>query len=68
MKFILFRRWMVVKGSKQRNQRHIPRMALIRPSFTSSGLQIDAPGMPPLVIPYTPLPEDIIDIEFVSSN
>jgi len=57
------RRWMVVKGARQHNQLHTSRMALIRPSFTSLGLQIDAPGMPSLVIPYTPLPEDIIEIE-----
>ena len=56
---------MVIKGARQRNQRHMPRMALIRPSFTSSGLQIDAPGMSSLIIPYTPLPEDIIEIEYL---
>jgi hypothetical protein len=61
----LFSRWMVVKGVRQHNQLHTSRMALIRPSFTSSGLQVDAPGMPSLVIPYTPLPEDIIEIEYV---
>ncbi len=55
---------MVVKGARQRNQRHMSRMALIRPSFTPSGLQIDAPGMAPLLIPYSPLPEDIIEIEY----
>jgi hypothetical protein len=58
---------MVIKGVQQHNQLNKSRMALIRPSFTSSGLQIDAPDMPTLVIPYTPLPEDIIDIEFVST-
>jgi hypothetical protein len=41
-------------------------MALIRPSFTPSGLQVDAPGMAPLIIPYTPLPEEIIEIEYIS--
>ncbi len=56
---------MIVKETRQQNQRHIPRMALIRPSFTPSGLQIDAPGMAPLIIPYSPLPEDIIEIEYV---
>ena len=56
---------MVVKGARQRNQRHMPRMALIRPTFTAAGLQVDAPGMTPLVIPYSPLPEDIIEIEYV---
>ena len=59
----LSRRWMIVHGLRQRNQRHLPRMALIRPSFTASALQVDAPGMAPLVIPYSPLPEDIIEIE-----
>ena len=54
---------MIVHGLRQRNQRHLPRMALIRPSFTASALQVDAPGMAPLVIPYSPLPEDIIEIE-----
>lgn len=57
---------MVVKGTRQQNQRILPRMALIRPSFTSSGLQIDAPEMAPLLIPYSPLPEDIIEIEYIS--
>ncbi|CAF1176400.1 unnamed protein product [Adineta steineri] len=57
------RRWMLVKDGRQRNQRHLSRMALIRPSFTSLGLQVDAPGMTPLVIPYSPLPDDIINIE-----
>jgi hypothetical protein len=57
---------MIVKGARQQNQLHMSRMALIRPSFTSSGLQIDAPGMTSLFIPYYPLPEDIIDIEYVS--
>jgi hypothetical protein len=56
---------MVVKGVRQYNQNHKSRMALIRPSFTSSGLQIDAPGMAPLLIPYSPLPEDIIEIEYL---
>ncbi|CAF3850507.1 unnamed protein product [Rotaria sp. Silwood1] len=57
------RRWMVIEGARQRNQRHMPRMALIQPTFTSSGLQIDAPGMATLMIPYSPLPKDIIEIE-----
>jgi len=57
---------MVVKGARQQNQRHTSRMALIRPSFTSLGLQVDAPGMAPLIIPYSPLPEDIIEIEYIS--
>jgi hypothetical protein len=57
---------MVVKGARQQNQRHVSRMALIHPSFTSLGLQVDAPGMPPLLIPYSPLPEDIIEIEYIS--
>jgi len=57
------RRLMVIQGARQRDQRNMPRMALIRPSFTSSGLQVDAPGMEPLIIPYSPLPEDIIEIE-----
>jgi len=57
---------MIVKETRQQNQRHMPRMALIRPSFTPSGLQIDAPGMAPLIIPYSPLPEDIIEIEYIS--
>ena len=56
---------MVVKEARQRNQRHMPRMALIRPTFTSSGLKLDAPGMPSLVVPYIPEPEDIIEIEYV---
>lgn len=56
---------MLVLGLRQRNQRHLPRMALIRPTFTASALQVDAPGMAPLIIPYNPLPEDIIEIEFV---
>ncbi len=55
----------MIQGARQRNQRHMPRMALIRPSFTPSGLQVDAPGMPSLVIPYSPLPKEIIEIEFV---
>ncbi len=54
---------MVVKGARTRTQRHLPRMALIHPSFTSSGLQVDAPGMAPLLIPYTPLPKEIMEIE-----
>jgi hypothetical protein len=41
-------------------------MALICPSFTSSGLQVDAPGMSSLTIPYSSLPEDIINIEYMS--
>ncbi|UJR22436.1 hypothetical protein I4U23_025496 [Adineta vaga] len=57
------RRWMIVKDARQRNQRHLPRMALIRPSFTSTGLQIDAPGMTPLVIPFKPVSPEIIEIE-----
>jgi hypothetical protein len=57
---------MVVKGARQHNQLHTSRMTLIRPSFTPSGLQIDAPGMAPLIIPYSPLPEDIIEIEYIS--
>ncbi len=57
---------MVIKGTRHRNQRHMSRMALIRPSFTPSGLQVDAPGMAPLIIPYTPLPEEIIEIEYIS--
>jgi len=57
------RRLMIIQGARQRDQRHISRMALIHPSFTSSGLQLDAPGMAPLIIPYSPLPEEIIEIE-----
>lgn len=57
------RRWMIIKGLRQRNQRHMPRMSLIRPSFTPTGLQIDAPGMPSLLVPFKPLPEDIVEIE-----
>ncbi len=55
----------MIQHARQRNQRHMPRMALIRPSFTPSGLQVDAPGMASLIIPYSPLPKDIIEIEFV---
>lgn len=65
---IEFRRWLVVFEHRQRNQRHLPRMALIRPSFTETGLQVEAPGMAPLLIPYSPLPEDIIEIEFVTTE
>ncbi|CAF2777863.1 unnamed protein product [Rotaria sp. Silwood2] len=57
------RRWMVIEGARQRDQLHMPRMALIQPTFTSSGLQVDAPGMTSLMIPYNPLPKDIIEIE-----
>ncbi|CAF1319945.1 unnamed protein product [Rotaria sordida] len=57
------RRWMVVEGARQRDQRHMPRMALIQPTFTSSGLQLDAPGMSSLSIPYSLSPKDIIEVE-----
>jgi hypothetical protein len=56
---------MVVKGARTRDLRHLPRMALIRPSFTALGLQVDAPEMPTLIVPYSPLPEDIIEIGYV---
>ncbi|CAF2626599.1 unnamed protein product [Rotaria sp. Silwood2] len=57
------RRWMVIEEARQRDQRHMSRMALIQPTFTSSGLQVNAPAMPSLMIPYNPLPKDIIEIE-----
>ncbi|CAF1487266.1 unnamed protein product [Rotaria sordida] len=57
------RRWMIVEEARARDQLHVSRMALIQPTFTSSGLQVDAPGMPSLSIPYSPLSKDIIDIE-----
>ncbi|CAF3289562.1 unnamed protein product [Rotaria socialis] len=57
------RRWMVIEGVRQQNQRHFPRMALIQPQFTSTGLQLTAPGMSPLTIPFSPLPKDIIELE-----
>jgi hypothetical protein len=56
---------MIVKGARQQSQLQMSQMALIRPSFISSGLQVDAPGMTSLIIPYSPLPKDIIEIEFV---
>jgi len=57
------RRWMITQEGRQRDQRHLSRMALIHPKYTPSGLQVDAPGMETLIIPYSPLPEDIIEIE-----
>lgn len=60
------RRWMLVKGARQRNQRHFPRMALIQPSFTDEGLKIDAPGMETLLIPYEPTGKILIDIEEIN--
>ena len=54
---------MVIHNARQRDQRQSPRMALIRPSFTAAGLRVEAPGMEPLLIPYSPLPDEIIDIE-----
>jgi len=60
------RRWVIIHGARQRTQRRLPRMALICPSFTSSALQVDAPGMKPLLIPYSPLPNDIIEIEEIN--
>ncbi len=57
---------MVVKGARLYDQLRKSRMALICPSFTSSGLQVDAPGMSSLTIPYSSLPEDIINIEYMS--
>ncbi|CAF4377825.1 unnamed protein product, partial [Rotaria sordida] len=57
------RRWMIVEEARPRDQLHVSRMALIQPTFTSSGLQLDAPGMSSLSIPYSPLSKDIIDIE-----
>lgn len=56
---------MVIRKARQYNQLHKSRMALIRPSFTAAGLQVDAPGMAPLIIPYSPLSEEIIDIEYI---
>ncbi|CAF1330609.1 unnamed protein product [Rotaria sp. Silwood1] len=57
------RRWMVIEGARRRDQLHISRMALIQPTFATSGLQVDAPGMESLMIPYSPLPKDIIEVE-----
>ncbi|CAF3858617.1 unnamed protein product [Rotaria sp. Silwood1] len=42
------------------------RMALIQPTFTSSGLQVDASGMTTLMIPYSPLLKDIIEIKEIN--
>ena len=46
------RRWLVVDPAGQmRNQRDVPRMALIRPSYAGAGrLRLEAPGMPDLEV------------------
>lgn len=47
------RRWMVVdQNGKFMTQRHFPKMALIGVSLTTDRLEIAAPGMPPLTVPY----------------
>lgn len=54
---------MLVLDGRQRDQRHLPRMALIQPSFTSTGLQIEAPDMKPLQIHLSTLPNEIVMLE-----
>jgi uncharacterized protein len=47
------RRWMVVDGQGRfRTQREQPRMALIETALTPDGLQISAPGMSRLQVPF----------------
>jgi hypothetical protein len=49
------RRWMVVDESGVfLSQRSHPRLALAAPSIRDGGLQVDAPGMPPLRTPLHP--------------
>jgi uncharacterized protein len=46
------RRWMLVDDEGTfLSQRTLPRMALIEPRLAGSGLQVTAPGMPPLDVP-----------------
>jgi uncharacterized protein len=46
------RRWMLIDADGLfLSQRKVPRMALIKPRFDGPDLAVEAPGMPPLVIP-----------------
>lgn len=49
------RRWMVVDpAGRLVTQREFPKMRLIRVRLGSSGLEVEAPVMPPLEVPYQP--------------
>ena len=47
------RRWMLVDDSGRFiSQRGLPRLALVRVALEPEGLLVEAPGMPPLTVPY----------------
>src|SRR5689334_18770261 len=49
------RRWMLIDENRMYlNQIMQPRLACISPRFTSEGLQVQAPQMETLIIPYEP--------------
>jgi uncharacterized protein YcbX len=50
--FVGDRRWMLIDAEgKFLTQRELPRLALLRAGLADAALQLDAPGMPTLVIP-----------------
>lgn len=50
------RRWMLVDGAGRfLTQRVLPRLALIRVALTDEALEVTAPGMPPLEVPFEPV-------------
>ncbi len=47
------REWLVVDdASRFLTQREVPRLALIRPTLADDALHLEAPGLPPLRLPY----------------
>ncbi len=49
------RRWMLVDSHDRfRSQRSDPRLCLIQPTLESTGLRLEAPGMPSLLVPLEP--------------
>jgi uncharacterized protein YcbX len=55
---------MVVKDGRHLSQRVLPRMALIQPSIVKNGLSLQAPNMPDLFVPVSPLPKEIIHCQY----
>jgi uncharacterized protein YcbX len=72
------RRWMLVDESGLFiSQRKLPRMALIQVRIECGGLVVEAPGMPPLSVPFRPesgqpllarVWDDLVETETVSDD
>ncbi len=58
------RRWMLIDENRMYiNQIMQPRLACISPRFTSGGLQLQAPQMETLIIPYEPETDQVLTVK-----